>query len=156
MGLRQANSPILDKAGYVTAVVVRTGFGKGIVHEKKGKDDFDVREYEQYEIEFAVDGTVSPIKMNINSGTTLNKSLPVDVGPGKRKPAKPVYNRLTTIALALGFVQPEELESITPDLISRVEQSLLSLEGAKVQFRLGKVEGRTLTYPVPDSLRIVE
>ena len=154
MGLRVANRPSTDTAGFATAVVIRSEFGKGSETVRKSKDDVDVREYERFELELGVEGTGGVIPMTIFTGTTLNGVLD-EIGKGKTK--KQVYNRLSAIALGLGIVQAAELEgAIEPEVVERVQKSLIELEGQKVQFKLGKVEGRSLLVPVPDSLRLVD
>lgn len=154
MGLRAANRPLLDPEGFATATVVRSEFGKGSQTVKTSRDDVDVREYERFELDVMVDGTAGLIPMSIYAGTALNGPLE-EVGRGKTK--KVVYNRISAIALGLGIVKPEDLEGvIDPALIERVQGELLKLEGDRVKFLLGKVEGRNLAVPVPDSIRRVD
>jgi len=154
MGLRAANRPLLDSEGFATATVVRSEFGKGSQTVKTSRDDVDVREYERFELDVMVDGTAGLIPMSIYAGTALNGPLE-EVGRGKTK--KVVYNRISAIALGLGIVKPEDLEGvIDPSLIERVQGELLKLEGDRVKFKLGKVEGRNLAVPVPDSIRRVD
>lgn len=154
MGLRAANRPLLDSEGFATATVVRSEFGKGSQTVKTSRDDVDVREYERFELDVMVDGTAGLIPMSIYAGTALNGPLE-EVGRGKTK--KVVYNRISAIALGLGIVEPEDLEGvIDPSLIERVQGELLKLEGGRVKFKLGKVEGRNLAVPVPDSIRRVD
>lgn len=154
MGLRAANRPLLDSEGFATATVVRSEFGKGSQTVKTSRDDVDVREYERFELDVMVDGTAGLIPMSIYAGTALNGPLE-EVGRGKTK--KVVYNRISAIALGLGIVKPEDLEGvIDPSLIERVQGELLKLEGDRVKFKLGKVEGRNLAVPIPDSIRRVD
>lgn len=154
MGLRAANRPLLDSEGFATATVVRSEFGKGSQTVKTSRDDVDVREYERFELDVMVDGTAGLIPMSIYAGTALNGPLE-EVGRGKTK--KVVYNRISAIALGLDIVEPEDLEGvIDPSLIERVQGELLKLEGDRVKFKLGKVEGRNLAVPVPDSIRRVD
>jgi hypothetical protein len=154
MGLRVANRPITDTEGFATAVVIRSEFGKGTETVRKSKDDVDVREYERFELELGVEGTGGVIPMTIFTGTTLNGVLD-EIGKGKAK--KLVYNRLSAIALGLGIVQADELEgAIEPEVVERVQKGLIDLDGQRVKFKLGKVEGRSLLVPVPDTLRLVE
>ena len=154
MGLRAANRPLLDSEGFATATVVRSEFGKGSQTVKTSRDDVDVREYERFELDVMVDGTAGLIPMSIYAGTALNGPLE-EVGRGKTK--KVVYNRISAIALGLVIVKPEDLEGvIDPSLIERVQGELLKLEGDRVKFKLGKVEGRNLAVPVPDSIRRVD
>jgi len=144
----------LDSEGFATATVVRSEFGKGSQTVKTSRDDVDVREYERFELDVMVDGTAGLIPMSIYAGTALNGPLE-EVGRGKTK--KVVYNRISAIALGLGIVKPEDLEGvIDPSLIERVQGELLKLEGDRVKFKLGKVEGRNLAVPVPDSIRRVD
>lgn len=151
MGLRAANRPLLDSEGFATATVTKSEFGKGSQTVKTSRDDVDVREYERFELDLAVDGTAGLIPMSVYAGTALNGPLE-EVGRGKAK--KVVYNRISAIALGLDIVKPEDLEGvIDPDLIVRVQAELLKLEGERVKFKLGKVEGRNLAVPVPDSIR---
>lgn len=151
MGLRAANRPLLDAEGFAIGVVVRSEFGKATQTIKASRDDVDVREYERFELDIAVDGTAGVIPMSVYAGTALNGPLE-EVGRGKTK--KVVYNRISALALGLGIVKPEDLEGvIDPDLIVRVQAELLKLEGERVKFKLGKVEGRNLAVPVPDSIR---
>ena len=89
--------------------------------------------------------------MKIYAGTALNGMLD-EVGKGKTK--KPIYNRISTIALGLGLVTPEELEGIiSPEVMARVQKGLEDLEGDTLKFKLGKVEGKNLTVPIPDTIR---
>jgi hypothetical protein len=154
MGLRVANRPLLDAQNRATGVIVRTGFAKAIKTVRTGKDDIDSIEYERFELEMSVDGTASPISMVIFAGSTLNGAIDT-VGRGKAQ--RNVYNRLTSIAIGLEIVAPEEVAGVIgEEVMRRVETALLGLEGAKVTFRLGKVEGKNLLIPVPDSLRLAE
>lgn len=154
MGLRVANRPVLDAEGYATAIVARSEFGKGVETVRKSKDDVDTREYERFELELLTDGTAGTIPMTIFTGTTLNGVID-ETGRGKTK--KSVYNRLTSIALGLGLVSAEEVEgTIEPEVVERVQAALVALEGEKVQFKLGKVEGRALTVPIPDTLKLIK
>ena len=154
MGLRAANRPVLDSNGYATAIVTRSEFGKGTQTVKSSRDDVDVREYERLELDLATDGTTGPITMSIYAGTALNGPMET-VGRGKAK--KAVYNRVTSIALGLGIIEPKDVEGvIDPDVVDRVEKALLDLEGTKVQFKLAKAEGKSLAFPVPDSIRRVD
>lgn len=154
MGLRLANRPLLDSGGYATGIVTRSEFGHGQQTVKVSRDDIDVRSYERYELDLAVDGTTGVIPMSVYAGVNLNGDYETQ---GRGKTAKRVYNRLTAICLGLGLVKPEELEGVVDStLVDRVQDGLLKLEGAKVKFQLGKVEGKNLAIPVPDSIRRVE
>ena len=154
MGLRLANRPLVDNEGYATAIVTRSEFGHGTQTVKASRDDIDVRNYERYELDLAVDGTAGVIPMSVYAGVNLNGDYETQ---GRGKTAKRVYNRLTAICLGLGIVKPEELEGVVDlALVDRVQADLLKLEGAKVKFRLGKVEGRNLAVPVPDTIRRVD
>lgn len=151
MGLRAANRPLLDKDGNATGIVTRSEFGKGVEVVTRSRDDVDSREYERFELEIAVEGTGGVIPMKIYAGTALNGVLD-EVGKGKAK--KPLYNRISTIAIGLGLVTPDELEGvISDDVMSRVQKGLEGLEGDKLKFKLGKVEGKNLTVPIPDTIR---
>lgn len=153
MGLRTANRPLLDADGFATGLVTRSEFGKGVEVITRSRDDVDSREYERFELEIAVDGTGGVIPMKIYAGTALNGVLE-EVGKGKTK--KPVYNRISTLALGLGLATPDELEGvISPDVVDRVSEGLQGLEGEKLKFKLGKVEGKNLTVPIPDTIRKV-
>ena len=154
MGLRLANRPLLDAEGFATGIVVRSEFGQGTQTVKASRDDIDVRTYERYELDLAVDGTAGVIPMSLYAGVNLNGDFEMQ---GRGKTAKRVYNRLTAICLGLGIVKAEELEGVADaSLVDRVQNDLLKLEGTKVKFQLGKVEGRNLAVPVPDSLRRVD
>ena len=154
MGLRSANRPILDSAGYVTAIVTSAVFGKGVDTRKRSRDDVDTVEYERFELGVAVEGTAGLIPMTVYTGTALNGILEYS---GRGKTRKPVYNRVSTLALNLGFATPDELEGTIPESVtSRIQESLLNLEGEKVRFKLGKVEGKHLMVPIPDTIRRVE
>ncbi len=154
MGLRAANRPLLDKDGFATGIVTRSEFGKGVEVVTRSRDDVDSREYERFELEIAVEGTGGVIPMKVYAGTALNGVLE-EVGKGKAK--KPLYNRISTLAIGLGLVTPEELEGvIDQDVMDRVQKGLEGLEGDKLKFKLGKVEGKALTVPIPDTIRRVE
>lgn len=154
MGLRSANRPILDSDGYVTAIVTSAVFGKGVDTRKRARDDVDTVEYERFELSLAVEGTAGLIPMTVYTGTALNGILEYS---GRGKTRKPVYNRVSTLALNLGFATPDELEGTIPESVtSRIQESLLNLEGEKVLFKLGKVEGKHLMVPIPDTIRRVE
>lgn len=151
MGLRVANRPVQDSEGFASAVISRCEFGKGQEVVKKSRDDVDTREYERLEIDLTTEGTNGPIQMSIYTGTALNGVIE-EVGRGKN--LKKVYNRLTTIALGLGLVKPDELEGVISDAtVERVSQDLMNLKGTKIKFKLGKVEGKNLTVPIPDTIR---
>ena len=131
--------------------MTRSEFGKGVEVITRSRDDVDSREYERFELEIAVEGTAGAIPMKIYAGTALNGMLD-EVGKGKTK--KPIYNRISTIALGLGLVTPEELEGIiSPEVMARVQKGLEDLEGDTLKFKLGKVEGKNLTVPIPDTIR---
>jgi hypothetical protein len=154
MGLRVANRPLLDAQNRATGVVVRAGFGKGSKTIRNGRDDIDSIEFERFELEMVVDGTSAPISMTIYAGSVLNGVID-SVGRGKAQ--RNIYNKLTSIALGLEIVAPVEVEGVIgEEVMRRVETALLGLEGTKVTFRLGKVEGKNLLIPVPDSLRLAE
>lgn len=155
MGLRAANKPVLNRDGYATAIITRAGFGKGQRVERRAKDDLDVTEYQRFELEMAVDSTGDgPIVMSVYTGDVLNDVIE-EIGKGKTK--KPVYNRLTTICLRLNLVKSDELKGrIDTAVVKRVQRDLHDLVGKKVQFKLGRVEGKTLPVPVPDTLVLVE
>lgn len=154
MGLRSANRPILDSDGYVTAIVTSAVFGTGVDTRKRARADGDTVEYERFELSLAVEGTAGLIPMTVYTGTALNGILEYS---GRGKTRKPVYNRVSTLALNLGFATPDELEGTIPESVtSRIQESLLNLEGEKVRFKLGKVEGKHLMVPIPDTIRRVE
>lgn len=155
MGLRAANRPLLDKDGYATGLVTRSEFGKGVEVITRSRDDVDSREYERFELEIAVEGTGGVIPMKVYAGTALNGVLDeVAVGKGKDKGQKPVYNRISTLAIGLSLATPEELEGvISPEVMDRVQKGLIELEGDKLKFKLGKVEGKNFTVPIPDTIR---
>lgn len=151
MGLRAANRPLLDENEYATATVVRAEFDKGVHTVKLSRDDIDTREYERFGLDLEVDGTAGVIKMQVFAGVNLNG--PIDT-VGRGKSAKAVYNRLTSICLGLGIVQPDELKGVIgPDLIERVQDDLLKLKGSRIKFKLGRVEGKSLSIPVPDTIK---
>ncbi len=155
MGLRAANRPIVDAEGFATGVVTKAGFNMFTRTVKHGRDDVDVEEFERFELAIQVAGTAGPIVMHVYAGSALNGILE-ETGRGKTK--RPVYNRLSAMALSLGLTTPEELEGvIDPAVIARIQTGLENLEGDKLKFKLGKVEGRNLMVPIPDTLtRIVE
>jgi hypothetical protein len=149
MGLRIANRPVLDAAGFARAVVVRSEFGEGQETVRRGKDEVEPVTYQRFELELQADGTTGPIKMEVFTGTVLNGPIG-EKGRGKAK--KPTYNRLTGLCLALGLVQAGELDGeISDDVRGRIEAALLNLEGDRLKFQLGRVEGRPLPVPVLES-----
>jgi len=153
MGLRVANRPIINEDGYTTATIVGCKFGKGVETIKKSRDDIDTREYERFELTVEMDGTSGPISTTIFTGTSLNGVID-EVGRGKAK--KSVYNRLTSIALGLNLVSVNELSGkISQEICERVEESFLSIQGLRVQFKLGKIEGRSLAVPIPDTIKLI-
>lgn len=154
MGLRVANRPSLDAEGFATAIVAKTAFGQGTQTVRHSKDDIDSVVYERFEMTLSVDGTTGPIEMQVFCGVSLNGPLEEKKGPGRKK--TPIYNRLSTLCLALGIVTESELTgTIAEDVVNRVEAALLALEGERVMFQLGRVEGRSLPVPILDSFRQV-
>ena len=154
MGLRSANRPVQDVDGYVTATVTSAKFGKGADTKRHARDDVDTVEYERFELGLAVRGTTGLIMMTVYTGIALNGILEY---AGRGKARKPVYNRVSTLALNLGMVSPEELDgTIADDVIARVQESLLNLEGDELKFKLGKIEGKHLLIPIPDTIRRIE
>ena len=154
MGLRIANRPTTDASGFVTATVSKAEFGTMVEMKRHSKDDLDPLPYERFELEFSVEGTTGPITMNLYTGTVLNGPI-AETGRGKTK--KAVYNRLTTVAIGFGFVTPKDLEgTITEAIKEKVETGLTSLVGRRVAFKLGRVEGKALTVPVPESVKLLD
>ena len=154
MGLRIANRPTTDASGFVTATVSKAEFGTTTEVIKHAKDDHDGRTYERFEMVFDVQGMTGPITMTLYTGTVLNGPI-AETGRGKTK--KAVYNRLTTVAIGFGFVTPKDLEgTITEAIKERVEAGLTSLVGRRVAFKLGRVEGKALTVPVPESVKLLD
>lgn len=150
MGLRTANRPIVDANGFVKATISKAEFGTATETVKRAKDDVDSKTYERFELTFDAEGTTGPIHMTLFTGVVLNGPIS-ETGRGKAK--KPVYNRLTTIALSLGLVKPEELSGvISKEVEERVEVGLLGLVGKAVKFKMGRIEGKALQVPVPDSI----
>lgn len=150
MGLRVANRPLQDAQGFVTATVSKAEFGTATEVVKRAKDDVDSRTYERFELGLDADGTSGTIHMTLFTGVTLNG--PIDE-TGKGKTKKTVYNRLSSICLSLGLAKAEELTGvISEEVKERVEVALLALPGTRVKFKLGKIEGKTLAVPVPDSI----
>ena len=156
MGIRvkAANRVQENSDGYATGLFVEIREGKGIATVKKSKTDIDERHYERFEFVLEVDGTVSPIEITVFTGTNLNH-IPQDyVGRGRQR--KPVYNRLTTFCLALGLLKYDELNTdITPDIVDRVTESLNNLEGERVRFKLGQVEGKSITAPRLETFELI-
>ena len=153
MGLRIANRPVTDTEGFVSGTVTKAEFGTATEVVKRAKDDFDGRTYERFELSFDVEGVTGTIHMNLYTGTALNGPM-AETGKGKAK--KPVFNRISSVAISLGLVTPKELEgTISEEVKERVEVGLLALVGKRVKFKLGRVEGKQLTVPVPDTIKLV-
>lgn len=153
MAIRAANKPVLTD-GYATAIVTKVSEGTGYDTKKRAKDaDGEVESYERFEVSMAMDGTTGPIRVEVFVGTTLNGAIGTT---GKGKNAKPVYNRLSQLVMGLGVVTATDLEGvISGETLERVEKALHELEGAKLRFKLGKVEGRPLPVPILDTVERV-
>ena len=150
MGLRTANRPVVDSDGFVKAKVSKAEFGTATETVRRAKDDVDSRTYERFELGLDAEGTTGVIHMTLFAGVVLNGPIS-ETGKGKTK--KVLYNRLTSVALSLGLVKPEDLAGTISDATKEaVETGLLGLVGKSVKFKLGRVEGKALTVPVPDSI----
>ena len=157
MGIRvkAANRVQENSDGYATGIFVEIREGKGKTLVQKSKTDIDERHYERFEFVLEVDGTVSPIEMVVFTGITLNHEPHDYVGRGRQR--KPVYNRLTTFCLALGLLRHDELNTdITPVIVERVTESLNNLEGERVRFKLGQVEGKSITAPRLETFELIK
>ena len=155
MGLRIANQPLTDPNGYVTATVTKAEFGKGVRITKRAKDDIDDDTYDRFEIFFAVEGRTGPIEMKYYTGDQINGPKGEKSG-GKGKPKIPIFNRITHLAIGFGLVTAKDMcGDITEAMRAKVEAGLLESVGKKVQFKLGRLEGKALTVPVPDSFKLV-
>jgi hypothetical protein len=149
--MRAANRPKLNDDGRVTGVIVRAEEGTGVRTTRKSKDDVAQESYERYELECEVDGTTGPINMKLYVGTVLNPT-PLDSKGRGAKEVK-IYNQLTTLCLALGLINEDELENLTDEIIDRVESDFISLEGEVFSAKTEMSNG--LHKIIPSTLRLV-
>ena len=156
MGIRvkAANRVQVNTDGYATGTFVEIREGKGKTLVQKSKSDVDERVYDRFEFVLVADGTVAPIEMVLFTGTTLNHEPHDFVGRGRQR--KPIYNRLTTFCLALGILKSDELSTdISPSVVDRVAAALNDLEGERVRFKLGQVEGKMITVPRLETFELI-
>jgi len=149
-GLRAANKIVLDDAGFALGTVTSVAYGEW-EPIKRGKSELSERS-ERIEIAVSVNGTQSPININIYASLILNESY-TTVGKGKH--AIREYNRITTMALALGFVTESELVNLTEKQISDISDRFDALKDKHVTFKMTTLEGKALQLPDLSSMRII-
>jgi hypothetical protein len=141
LNIRRANRPALDESGYATGVLTEVALGTGIRREKKGRD-IEETEYDRYEFAFEVVGkTGEPITITVHTGTVINDEPVKVLGKtrGKKNMVK-IYNRFTSMCLALGLIEEQELSSVSTERLKEIQQNLQTLKDLKASFKVGRNE----------------
>jgi len=136
--MKIANNLVKPVDGIYEGEILELGLGVGVRTEKNGRDVEQI-EYVRFEMIAAFPGTNEPIKIKTFTGSTLNGE-PVEkryAGRGAKNEVD-IYNRYTTLLLALEVITVDELEEINEKTIERIEKSLESLKGKTIQCEIGK------------------
>ena len=138
MKMKVANNLAKVEGNIYEGAIVDLGFGTGTRTEKNGRDIEQI-EYARFEMTATFAGTNDPIKIKTYTGVTINNE-PVEVKYAGRgaKNEVPVYNRFTTLLLALGLITVDELENVDDKTLERIEKDMESLKGQVIECEIGK------------------
>jgi hypothetical protein len=139
--MKIANNLVKSESGIYEGAITSLGFGTGTRVEKNGRDIEEI-EFSRFELCIAFEGTNEPIKVKTYTGVSINAE-PVEVryeGRGKKNEV-PIYNRFTTLLLALGLLKEDELLTVNDETLERIEKGLDGLVGQVVKGKLGKDKG---------------
>lgn len=136
--IKIANNLVKSEDGFYEGTIIKSEFGTAKRKERNGRDIEQI-EYACLNFDCEFQGTNEPIKVTTQTGININ-SEPVEIvgkGRGGKNEVK-VYNRFTTLLLALGIVAESELETIDESAIDRIEKEIDSLVGQVVRCKVGK------------------
>lgn len=139
--MKIANNLVKSDDGVYEGGIVSLGFGTGKRTEKNGRDIEEI-EYARFELCVEFPGTNEPIKIKTYTGVSIN-SEPVEVkyaGRGAKNEVA-IYNRFTTLLLALGLLSEDELANVDEKTLGRIEKDMDSLKGQVVRCKIGKDKG---------------
>lgn len=139
--MKIANNLVKSEDGIYEGAITALGFGTGKRTEKNGRDIEEI-EYARFEMTVAFEGTNEPIKIKTYTGVSINNE-PVEVkyaGRGAKNEIA-IYNRFTTLLLALGLLSVDELESVDDKTLERIEKAMDGLKGQIVRCKIGKDKG---------------
>lgn len=137
--LRRANRPVVDQQGLSTAILKKINIGTGYKKETKGKRSFEEYEYERYEFYFDVKGvTGEPLEVKLFTGTVINDEPVRTLGKGRGKAEKSLYNRFTTLCIALDLITEKELSTITNEHLEKLESDINELKNTEVKIKIEK------------------
>lgn len=139
--IRVANRPNTDTKGFVTGVLKKVILGEGVRREKKGRDTNEIK-YDRYEFKFEVEGrTGEPFEIELFTGTVLNDEPVKTLGKTRgKKEQQNVYNRFTTVCLALKLISKEDLENmnLTEARLNDIADRLKDIRDLSVIIKVGK------------------
>lgn len=137
--IRRANRPAVDAEGYSSGVLTEVALGEGTRLEKKGRDVEQIT-YDRYEFYFKVEGkTGEDIDIAVHTGTVINDEPVKVLGKARgKKNTVNIYNRFTSMCLALGLLTENELASISKDGLDDLQQKLEALKDVKTIFKVGR------------------
>ena len=139
--MKIANNLVKSEDGIYEGAITDLGFGTGKRTEKNGRDIEEI-EYSRFEMSVAFEGTNEPIKIKTYTGVSINNE-PVEVKYAGRgaKNEVPIYNRFTTLLLALGLLSVDELDKVDDKTLERIEKEMDSLKGQIIRCKIGKDKG---------------
>lgn len=139
--MKIANNLIKSEDGVYEGAITDLGFGVGTRTEKNGRDIEQI-EFQRFEMSVAFEGTNEPIKIKTYTGVSINNE-PLEVkyaGRGAKNEVA-IYNRFTTLLLALGLLTIDELDSVTEKTLERIEKDIDGLKGQMIRCKVGKDKG---------------
>ena len=149
-GLKAANKIIFNDDGFATGKVIAVGYGEWSA-KKIDKSTFS-EPSPRLEIALSIAASQTPIKFDVFTSILLSDDYKV-IGKGKTKRQ---YNRITTLALALGFITESELPVLDDAMIDRVGSAFEAMVGNDCRFKMIPIEGKTLSAPDLSTFSIVE
>jgi hypothetical protein len=137
--IRRANRPAVDAEGYSTGVLTEVALGEGARFEKKGRDVEQIN-YDRYEFYFKVKGkTGDDIDIIVHTGTVINDEPVKVLGKARgKKNTVNIYNRFTSMCLALGLLTESELTNLSKEGLDDLQQKLEALENVETVFKVGR------------------
>ena len=137
--IRRANRPAVDAEGYSSGVLTEVALGEGSRSEKKGRDVEQIN-YDRYEFYFKVKGkTGEDIDIVVHTGTVINDEPVKVLGKARgKKNTINIYNRFTSMCLALGLLTEKELSTLTKKGLDDLQEKLEALENVEAIFKVGR------------------
>jgi hypothetical protein len=139
--IRRANRPAVDADGYSTGVLTEVSLGEGSRFEKKGRDVEQIT-YDRYEFYFKVKGkTGDDIEIVVHTGTVINDEPVKVLGKTRgKKNTVNIYNRFTSMCLALGLLSERELSTLSKEGLDDLQKKLEAVKDVETIFKVGRNE----------------